>query len=566
MKVAELAKRHYADISWLLLGVLIKTGLVFVGPLAVREMLRRADMPAPAKDGLALYVAVFAGSFFLLYAVNLLTTWLYLKFSFRFKVSVSKELYDKVFRMEYPAFQAKEAPYFVNRIKQFADNAFSLMGDNLSSGIVSLLTVAASMVFIASLGKGLLAMTLLLLPLSYFGYKLVNKELLRRSKALQHDCADNFRKMISIVSNMQAVKQSADYGHFTEAVGVHAAAVERQNNDVNLYARTVGLAMSFLIDLLKNGILLYSVYLLYRGLLPFADVMFLNMIMSIYFGALSDINRINLSLRDVHAGLDFVDREIMAFQEPSGGAALGRIEKISVSVPRFSYDGGKEVLKDLSLELSAGDRVAVVGGSGCGKSTLGRLLTRIYAADGVSVNGRPLAEYSLASLRKRVYLVSQSSQLFPGTIADNIRAGVTHWDRERFAAVAALPFMRELAANGGLDQEIREGGGNISGGQRQRIMMARLLMSDPDMIIFDESTSALDGRSEESLLDSVEELCRGKIMLYVSHRLSTVKRAGRIVVMKDGRIASSGSFGELAEAGGEFNHIFASQLGGKENL
>jgi len=107
---------------------------------------------------------------------------------------------------------------------------------------------------------------------------------------------------------------------------------------------------------------------------------------------------------------------------------------------------------------------------------------------------------------------------------------------------------------------IREGGSNLSGGQKQRITLARMLMHDPDVVVLDESTSALDSMSEESLLDSVKELCRGKILIYVSHRLSTVKKAGKIVVMKDGAVDSAGSFDELKDKAGEFKDIFAAQM------
>lgn len=563
MKISELIRKYSFYIWWLLLAVTIKTLLLFIGPLVVRRLLQLAELPAAQTANIILYAGIFAVAFILLYAVNFGANWLYLKFSLRFKVSLSRDLYDKVFRMEYSHFQGREAAYFVNRIKQFADNAFTLLGDNIPAGVVAGITIIVSLFFISTFSKGLLVMAAILLPLNYFGYRKVNRRLLQKSSALQHDCAENFRNMVNVTGNTPAIKQLAEYPFFVDFVGRYAERIERDNNGVLFYAKNVGMVMSFLVDLLKNAILLYSIYLLYRNSMSFADVMFLSMIMTIYFSALSDLNRINLGLRDVTAGLNFVNSELMANLENSGPAQLPKVETISFSTPSFTYDGSKDVLRNFELDISSGEKISVVGKSGCGKSTLARLLTRIHTGEGVTVNGRPLKDYSLDSLRKRIYLVSQTSHLFPGTVEENILAGYEGEGDARHKDLLSLPFLKDLhALSGGLSFAIKEGGSNLSGGQRQRIMLARMLLRDPDMIIFDEATSALDSSSEESLMDNIEELCRGKIMLYVSHRLSTVKRADKIVIMNDGAVEASGSFKELASSNSIFRDLFSAQMQG----
>ncbi len=554
--------RGYAKYIWLLLlAVVARAFIVFVAPVAVRGMLEGVALPAASPKTLIYYGAIFAGCFLLGYLINLVINHIYLRFSLNFKVRLNRVLYGQLFRMDYKAFQSREAAYFTGRIKQFVDQAFSLTGDSLPAGVVSVVTIMIAMAFIASVSKMLAVMAALLLPLHFFGYRSVNRKLQEKSAVYQRVCADNTKDIINITRNIESIKQLGNYPFFSELVGKYVENIERNTNEVGLYARNISVLMSFLVDLLKNGILLCSIGLLYMKRVSFPDVIFLNMIMSLYFSALSDLNRISLGLRDVLAGFDFVDEELASKTETGGGAELGRIERVSLQDGNFSYASGREVLRNFTLELDAGDKVAIVGKSGCGKSTLGRLLTRLYDADGISLNGRSAGEYSLESLRKKIHHVSQTPQLFPGTIEENITAGIGVPDRERLRRIVALPFMRELReGEDGRAFVGREGGGNLSGGQRQRITLARMLMHDPDVVVLDEATSALDSGSEESLLGSLEELCRGKILIYVSHRLSTVKKAGKIVVMKNGEVDSSGSFDELKNRGGEFSNIFAAQM------
>jgi subfamily B ATP-binding cassette protein MsbA len=560
-RIFPLLKKHAGYVWVILLGVSLKAFITFVTPVAVREMLKAVSLPKPSADSLLFYAGVFAGCFLLGYLLNLAINYVYLKFSFSFKVRFSRELYTELFRMDYHAFQGRESAYFVSRIKQFTDQAFSLAADSLPSGVVSVLTAVIAIGFIWSISKALFVLAVLLLPLNFFGYRSLNKRLKEKSAAFQSAYADNFKNILGVAQNIESIKQLNNYPFFSSFVGKYVENMEREANAITFFARNASIFMMFLVEVLKNGILLGAIYLLYLKQVAFPDIMFLMMIMNIYFGALADMTNISLGMRDVRAGFDFLEGELRAKAEKDGTGELGRVERLSFGMAGFSYDGKKDVIKNFELDLKPGDSVAIVGRSGCGKSTLGKLLTRLYLADGVSLNGRDAGEYSLESLRKKVYHVAQNPQLFPGTIGENITAGLAAPDPRRYQEVVSLPFMKDiLDGQEGLGLVIRDGGSNLSGGQKQRITLARMLMHDPDVVLLDESTSALDGAAEESLLASVQELCRGKILIYVSHRLSTVKQAGRIVVMKDGVVDAAGSFADLKARDGEFRTIFAAQM------
>lgn len=560
-RIFPVLKKHSKFVWLLLSAVTTKSLITFVTPVAVREMLEAVSLPQPSADSLFFYAGVFAGCFLLGYLLNISTNYLYLRFSFRFKVLFSRELYTELFRMDYKAFQSKESAYFVGRIKQFTDQAFSLAADSLPSGVVSLMTAAIAITFIWSISKVLFVMAVLLLPLNYFGYRSLNKRLKEKSAAFQRVYADDFKNILGVAQNIESIKQLNNYPFFSSFIGKYVENMEREANAITFFARNASILMMFLVEVLKNGILLGSIYLLYLKQVAFPDVMFLMMIMSIYFSALADMTNITLGMRDVRAGFDFLEEELRAKAEKNGTGELSGVESLSFRMENFSYDGKKEVIKDFALDLKPGDSVAIVGRSGCGKSTLGKLLTRLYLAEGVSVNGRPAGEFTLESLRRKIYHVAQNPQLFPGTIEENIKAGLSAPDPVRYQEVVSLPFMKDLlGGHEGLAFVVRDGGSNLSGGQKQRITLARMLMHDPDVVLLDESTSALDGAAEESLLASVQELCRGKILIYVSHRLSTVKQADRIVVMRDGVVDTAGLYEDLKDKDGEFKTIFAAQM------
>jgi ATP-binding cassette, subfamily B, bacterial MsbA len=244
--------------------------------------------------------------------------------------------------------------------------------------------------------------------------------------------------------------------------------------------------------------------------------------------------------------------------EPSGGTRVaqrvrGDIEFDKVS---FSYPIGKGVaLRDLSLKVAAGEVLAIVGRSGSGKSTLVNLLPRFYdlSTGSVRVDGHDVREYELTSLREQIALVSQEVVLFNDTIRANIAFGreVSPAAVEEAARAAhVLEFAQALPA--GLDTMVGDRGVLLSGGQRQRISIARALLKNAPILILDEATSALDTESERVIQSALEELMHNRSTLVIAHRLSTVEKADRIVVMEAGGIVESGTHAELLAHNGQY--------------
>ncbi|WP_299482892.1 ABC transporter transmembrane domain-containing protein [uncultured Roseibium sp.] len=246
---------------------------------------------------------------------------------------------------------------------------------------------------------------------------------------------------------------------------------------------------------------------------------------------------------------------------------LGAISYEHVS---FAYGNSKDmpVVRNLSLEVSPGETVAVVGPSGAGKSTLFSLLMRYYdpSAGAIRLNGVELKQLDPTDLRAHIALVPQDTAIFGATIAENIAYGRPDASREEIVAAAqaalAAPFIENMTD--GYDTLVGERGITLSGGQRQRIAIARAVLRNAPVLLLDEATSALDAESENLVQKALDRLMAGRTTLVIAHRLATVLKADRIVVMEDGRIVETGTHAELSAAGGLYAKLARLQFGAEK--
>jgi subfamily B ATP-binding cassette protein MsbA len=230
----------------------------------------------------------------------------------------------------------------------------------------------------------------------------------------------------------------------------------------------------------------------------------------------------------------------------------------------FAYDDDRPVLLDFTAEMLHGEVVALVGPSGAGKSTIVNLVPRFYEPQRgrITVDGVDIANVRLGDLRNAIAIVPQETQLFNGTIADNIRYGrLTASDDEIVVAAQeanADEFVRRLSE--GYDTIVGERGIRLSGGQRQRLAIARAILRDPRILILDEATSALDSHSEALIEDALDRLLPGRTTLIIAHRLSTIRRATKILYIEGGRVRETGTHDDLIAAGGPYANLHAAQF------
>ena len=248
-------------------------------------------------------------------------------------------------------------------------------------------------------------------------------------------------------------------------------------------------------------------------------------------------------------------------------ASTGEVEFSHVN---FSYDGERQILKDVSFRLDSGKSIAIVGPSGSGKSTIINLIPRLYDVNSGSVtfDGVDVRELDLAFLRKNVGVVSQETYLFNGTIRDNLQYADPDATEEDMINALKKANIYDFVSSQekGLDTEVGNRGLKLSGGEKQRISIARVLLKDPALLIFDEATSALDSISESKIQEAIEPIIKERTSILIAHRLSTVLAADEILVVKDGEVVERGHHKELVKAGGVYTELYTTQFNRADTL
>jgi len=249
-------------------------------------------------------------------------------------------------------------------------------------------------------------------------------------------------------------------------------------------------------------------------------------------------------------------KDASEFKEP--------FEKISFENVSFHYEEGPNILDDINLQVKKGESLAIVGPSGSGKTTLVSLIPRFYdpTVGYIQINDTRIGDMTCTSLREMISVVSQETVLFGGSIKDNIVYGKPDASFEEMTAAATAANAHEfiMGFKDGYDTLIGERGAKLSGGQRQRVSIARAILKNPPVLIFDEATSHLDTKSEREVQKAIENLMKGRTVFVIAHRLSTVQNADKIVVIDGGKIVQVGTHADLIKEQGMYKHLYDMQF------
>jgi ATP-binding cassette, subfamily B, bacterial len=448
-------------------------------------------------------------------------------------------------------------------IEQVVGTTISVAARNLViglGGIAYLFTLAPKLT--AAL---LIGIPLVVVPIVILGRRLETAS--RKSQDRVADIGTIASESLGAIKIVQAFgQQEREAARFTEAVeNTFTAAKRRITIRAALTAIVIGLIFTALTLLMWEGAIGVAEGTISGGTI--AAFVLTGGLVAGAFGALTEVYGDLVRASGASARLAELISAEPEIAPPANAVKMppprGQLEFQNV---RFRYPTRPEIaaLQDFSLKVSPGETVAVVGPSGAGKSTLFQLAQRFYDPESgtVRIDGVALTSADPAEFRARMALVPQETVLFASSARDNLRYG--NWlasDEAIWAAAEqanAAEFLRALPQ--GLETYLGEGGARLSGGQRQRIAIARALLRDAPLLLLDEATSALDAESERLVQDALERLMAGRTTIVIAHRLATVRKADRIIVMDEGRIVEEGDHASLSKAGGLYARLASLQF------
>lgn len=339
--------------------------------------------------------------------------------------------------------------------------------------------------------------------------------------------------------------------------------------------RTIAFVQGTFVNLLRSSILFILLYLVYKDTATLGQIFTLQLYSFFLFGPLQELGNIILAYREAQVSLANFKKILDTPVEPTplNPPKLSAIRELTFRDVGFKHlTAMNKALEDISFKVKTGETVAFVGPSGSGKTTLVKLLVGLYTAGEGSVlyNGLDAKEIDIEELRMQIGFVTQDTQLFSGTIRENLLfVNPRATDEELMHALNRASCYNLLArAENGIDTVIGEGGIKISGGEKQRLSIARALLRQPRLLVFDEATSALDSITEEAITQTVRDVTSTKehITVMIAHRLSTIMHADRIYVLEKGRIVETGTHRALLEDKGLYYAMWRQQIGERKTM
>jgi ATP-binding cassette, subfamily B, bacterial len=435
----------------------------------------------------------------------------------------------------------------------------------------ALLTSAIMLLLMANLDAGLTLLAVAVAPLMVAASFLVGKPLQMAAKLkreIESRIQAHIQQTLTGIPVVQAfVQEDRERARFKQFADAAIRAQQRSTLLGSLNSLGSGL-----ITTVGTGVILWvGARHVLAGQLTIGDILVFIVYLTSLQAQMKTLAHAQTTFRTVNASVNRVMEELLAppevpekAQTVALPAARGRVQLEQV---KFGYEPERPVLCDVSLEARPGEMIAIVGATGAGKTTLVSLVPRFFDpwAGRVLVDGKDVRDLQVQSLRRQVAFVLQEPFLFPFTIAQNIAYGRPEASRQEIEAAArtanAHDFIERL--DEGYNTVIGERGATLSGGERQRLSIARALLKDAPILILDEPTSALDAETEADLVAALERLMAGRTTLIIAHRLSTVRRANCILVLKDGRIVERGTHQDLLARGKVYAHLHEVQFGTK---
>ncbi|MBL8491773.1 MAG: ABC transporter ATP-binding protein [Rhodocyclaceae bacterium] len=475
--------------------------------------------------------------------------------------------YEHLLRLSLEYFGGKRTGDLMARIGSETDRINVFISLHLLDFATDVLMIAMTSVILFSIHPSLALVTLLPLPFIAWMIHVVRDKLRTGFEKVDRVWAEVTNVLADTIPGIRVVKafaqESREAARFREANRHNLAINDRLNKTWSLFSPTVTL-------LTEVGLLVvwgFGVWQISKGEITVGVLTAFLAYISRFYTRLDSMSRIVSVTQKAAAGakriFDILDH-VSSVPEPADPVSIARVEgRIALRRVGFRY-GNRAVIRGVDLDIAPGEMVGLVGHSGSGKSTLVNLICRFYdvTEGAILLDGTDIRSLAVADFRRNIGLVLQEPFLFFGTIAENIAYGKPEASREEIVAAARAAHAHEfiLRLPQGYDSLVGDRGQGLSGGERQRISIARALLIDPKILILDEATSSVDTETEKEIQKALDNLVRGRTTIAIAHRLSTLRKADRLVVLDRGQVVEEGGHEDLMAREGAYWRLYQAQV------
>lgn len=574
IKVIKDAKKYWIYILIGMLAVSISTILQLYSPWVLKEFTELATNG----DKDIVKKSFYMGSILLFtYIIRGICSFLKGYFThygaYHYVADTRKKLYDKVQNLSLGYFNDKQTGQIVSRILNDVVNAELLIAHVMPDLIVNALMFLGVAIMLFYIDAKLALASLISIPFLMYANMTYSKYVLPLWRENQETIGELSGSLQDNLSGIKEIQIFNKQEYEAKKIGNLA------KKQTNVFLRATKSSeifhpsITFLSSIGSVIVIIYGGYLNSIGEVSVADIVGFITYLNLFYQPINNLSGVNEQINNAIAGCERVfevleeQSAVKEINNPTGMENIkGNIELNNIS---FHYNEDIPILKHINLTISAGQSVAFVGTTGVGKTTISSLLNRFYdpIKGKIYIDGFDIKEVSLRSLRDNISMVLQDTFLFHGTVYDNIAYGYEHASKEEIerAAKAAKAHEFIIDLEQGYDTVIGERGTRLSGGQKQRISIARAILRDTPILILDEATSSLDTKTEQEIQEALEKLSRNRTTIIIAHRLSTVKKVDKIVVLDQCEIAEMGTHEELLNKNGIYAKLYPKSLDKMQN-
>lgn len=465
-------------------------------------------------------------------------------------------------------YSEQKAGWIISRLTNDIENFNNLMNDGVQNLVRNGLMLIGVVFAMLIVDWRLALATMAVIPVMAVATAIYRRKSMRAFRQARAAIAEIAAYLQENVSGMRVVQAFTRESHAMHGFDGRNMAYRKANQRTTTLSAIYFPGVEFLAAIGLAIVLLYGGYLVTQGQTTIGSMVIFVSLINMAFQPIQQLSQLYSDLQSVIASLEKVfsvlDTESDRADEPNAKEMNGISGDVEFDGVDFGYTGGDDILSDVDFRIRPGETLAIVGETGAGKSTIVKLLSRFYDPTGgsVRVDGEDLRNVRGSSLRRHMGVVLQDTFLFTGTIEENIRygrPGATREDIEAAAkAVGADEFIRRFP--NGYDTQVGERGGGLSVGERQLVSFARALLAEPSILVLDEATSSVDLATEARIEKALETLLEGRTSIVIAHRLSTVRRADRILVLSDGGIVEQGSHDELLSRPSAYRRLYEAQF------